>query len=421
LSNHRPWSLLAHVLKIAGFVLMAAGLLGFLLSRDARRAPLNAQQLGLLAVDEKQLHASFVIAGLDNSYPAGRSQPVYDESGEFVCWRQSGEPAAAGTHTDAIAFVQARGSDVLLVMLPSDLLIGAGETRLKEVYALHGADGLRRQVGELLGIPVDYHAIIDLAIFEQSVDALGGVAVNVSDPIRRTDCEAEFTIDLQPGLQVLNGREAAYFVRYRDLPRGEMDRLDNMKLLAYGLLERLRELNLRGVSRLPRLLDTFPSEVETNASPALLRRLLPHLGSLRLQQAATLPVVEVARGEVVGLEADAVTVEQFLAALFGGTPRSFQVPPDLDLIITNRSGRDRLGEWYRSRLLMLGVPAERLLLRDGDEEAAPTRLVTTADNWSEARFYSELMHLGRQQVDRFSPVDGRQIGLELVLGPDAPR
>jgi LCP family protein required for cell wall assembly len=398
---------------------MVVGLTGFLLTRDVERVALSAQQLDLLGIDPDQFHASFLVAGRDALYVAGQSEPVYDENGAFVCWNYLGERSLAGTNTDAIAFVQLRGTELTLIMLPRDLLLDAGRVRLNHVYNLEGAEGLSRRVADVLGVPVDYHAIIDLDIFERLVDALGGVPVNVPKPMQRTDCAAELSIDLRPGPQLLNGREAAYFVRYRDLPRGDIDRLDNMKLLAYGLLERVKQLDVRGVGRLPAVLETILGDVETNVSPALFSRVLPRIAGLRLQQAVTIPVHEVVLAGNEGVEADPAEVETFLAGLFGGTAREFAGFPETSLMITNRSGRASPGEWYRSRLLRLGVPADRVTLREGVRDAGPTRILATQETWSDADYYAELVHAGKQQIDRLPTWQGVPIGLELVLGADA--
>lgn len=400
---------------------MAVGLTGFLLSRDVDRGALSAQQLDLLALDENQFHASFVLAGRDSLYIEGQSEPVYNDDGEIVCWRYSGERSPAGVNTDAVAYLQLRGNELTLVLLPRDLLLAPDQVRLNEVYTREGAEGLRRRVADILGVPVDYHAIIDLDIFERLVDALGGVTVNVPGAMRRTDCAAAMSIDLQPGMQMLDGREAAYFVRYRDLLRGDIDRLDNMKLLAYGMLERVKQIHVGSVRRLPQILDTFLSDVESNVSPALLSRILPRVGALHLEQAVTLPVVEVVRDEVAGVAAAPDRVERFLASVFGGTPRSFSGPPEVNLMITDRSGKDGAGEWYRARLLSLGVPEGRITLRQGREDPAPTRVLATVETWRDADYYADLMHASKQQIDRFSGDTGRSAGLELVLGTDARR
>jgi hypothetical protein len=217
---------------------------------------------------------------------------------------------------------------------------------------------------------------------------------------------------------VLDGEEASEFIRYRQFARGDIDRLDNVKRLAYAMLARLKELHVRAVGAVPELASTFFDEVETNASFALVRRMLPRLGELEIRS-ATLPTLEVERDGAQGLVADPLAVERFLADTFGGTPRAVREPPERTLVISDRSGRDGLGSWYRDRLVAMGVPAERIEVRQGSYEPSGTRVLATADAWTEADYYAELLGTGKQQVERLEPYAGRTIEMELVLGGDA--
>jgi LCP family protein required for cell wall assembly len=286
------------------------------------------------------------------------------------------------------------------------------------VLAREGPEGLVRRVEAILGLPIDYHAIIDLTIFEGVVDALGGVEVNVPERMYYRDVAAGLTIDFQPGPQVLDGQAASEFVRYRQFRRGDLDRLESVKRLAYAMAAKLRELNVRAVGVLPELVSTYFERVETNVSLALVRDLLPHAANVEIR-AATLPTVEIERNGAQGLIADPRTTESFLAQTFGGTGRTFFEPPDVDLLISDRSGEDGTGVWYRERLIGLGVPEDRIVLREGSFEPGATRVLATVPHWSDADFYTGLFGAGKQQVDVLDRVDGREPGLELVLGADA--
>jgi LCP family protein required for cell wall assembly len=379
---------------------------------------MSAQQRSLLAIGSDEFHAGFLVAGRDVFYSSAQSSPIYDEEGQIVCWSFSGQRSASGVNTDAIVFVQLRGAELVMILLPRDLFVGTTGKKLGGVYHREGADALRRRIADILGVPVDYHAIIDLGIFERLVDALGGVPVNVPSDMVRNDCAARLGIDLRAGPQLLDGRSASYFVRFRDLPRGDLDRLDNMKLLAYGLLERLQQIGLRDVGRLPRLLDTLLDEVETNLPARLLTRLLPSVGEFRLEQTATLPVVEVETDGRMGLAVDPLVVETFLATTFGGTPRALRDSPERILLISNGSDVPEAGDWYRKRLLALGVPPERVLIREISVTTAPTRLLTTAAGWAAADYYASLMHVAKQQIARLEGRPDAPVAFELVLGND---
>jgi polyisoprenyl-teichoic acid--peptidoglycan teichoic acid transferase len=406
----------AHLLQFVGLVIATVGLAGFWLNRDVERAELTTFQRELLGVEQGTTVVSLVLAGRDRMYYTDLSTPIYGAGGRIVGWDYRGPQGLDGNLTDTILYVSVVGDVVTLIAIPRDIYLDAWQTRINSMYFYQGAEGLRRTVEELLSLPVDYYAVINLDLFENVVDALGGVEVNVPYRMLYTDRAAGLRIDLQPGPQVLDGENAAGFVRFRDSPRGDLDRIDNVKSLAFAMLQRLRDLNLRAVTVLPGLLETFFADVETNASPALARELLPRLGRFELR-AATLPTYQQEGSSALFL--DRREVEAFLATTFGGTGRTWVEAPEATLHVVDRSGREGIGAAYVARLAVMGVPEERLLLAEASVDPAPSRLVVTTGHWGEAEFYASMLGVGKQQVDRLPTVDGRAVHIQLVLGGDA--
>lgn len=407
----------ARWLQALGLAVALVGLVGFWLDHDVERSELTEVQRGILGLDEGVEHLSFVVAGRDRLYYPEMSTPVYDADGEIVAWNYRGPRSAFGTNTDTILYVSVVGDEVTLIAIPRDLYLDPWQTKINAMYYYQGAEGLRRTVSEVLGLPVDYHVIVDLDIFEHVVDALGGVEVNVPYRMQYLDVAGGLDIDLWPGPQVLDGERAADFVRFRESVRGDYDRIDRVKTLAYAMLQRVRDLNVRAVTLLPELVETALADVETNASPALVRELLPRLSRLRLQ-AATLPTFEEEGSS--RLHADPLEVEAFLASTFGGTARTWTEPPDVVLQVIDRSGREGLGEAYVERLVAMGIPEARLVTTTGSPDPAGSRLVVVAEHWSDADYFAELLGVGKQQIDRLPLVAGRAVGLQLVLGQGAP-
>jgi polyisoprenyl-teichoic acid--peptidoglycan teichoic acid transferase len=408
---------LARSLQLVGLLLAAGGLIGFWLNRDAPRAQLTEVQRELLGIESGDLHLSFVVAGRDRMYFQDMSTPVYGRDGTIVAWNYRGPRSADGTNTDTILYVSIVNDDVTLIAIPRDLYLDAWQTRINAMYYYQGAEGLKRTVEEVLGLPIDYYAVINLDVFKHVVDALGGVEVNVPYRMRYVDTAGGLDIDLQPGPQTLDGKRAADFVRFRETVRGDYDRIDRVKTLAFAMLHRVRQLNVRAVTVLPELVESVLADVETNAGPALLRDLLPRLGRLQIRS-ATLPTYEIEGSSRI--YADPREVEAFLASTFGGAGRDWADPPETLLHVVDRSGREGLGEAYLERLVAMGVPAERLHLTRASVDPAGSRLVATAPHWQDADYYASLMGVGKQQIDRLPAVAGRSVGLQLVLGEDAP-
>ncbi|HKI55683.1 MAG TPA: LCP family protein [Trueperaceae bacterium] len=411
----------ARLLTVLGLLLALAGLAGFWLTRDIHRSPLSKEQRQLLGIKGNAFHVSFVVAGRDILYTKAKSDPIYGKGGKIVGWNYHGQVSDAGVNTDTILYVDITGDNMTMIAIPRDVFLFDLGYRINGLYAREGPDALRRRVSSILGVPVDYYAIIKLNIFQHLVDALGGVNVNVPYAMNYDDNVAGLHIHFKAGPQHMDGQQVAEFVRYRHTPRGDIDRLDNVKRLAYALMARLKQLNVRAVTKVPQLVDAFFSDVQTNASPTLVRQLASRIGSLQLKQTATIPTQEVqVAGEGTPLKVDPQDVNKFLAETFGGTPRTFSKAPQATLLITNQSGRPGLENWFRDRLEAMGVPAKDIMVRSlSGVDPTPSRLLATTATWNDADYYTSLLHTSKQQVDHLDGYDGRRVGLELILGRDA--
>jgi LCP family protein required for cell wall assembly len=403
-------------LQVLGVMVVLAGIGGYWLARDVDRTPLSDSQRALLGLTAGEEHISFVVAGRDRLYLPDLSTPIYNRQGVIVGWNYQGPRGLDGVNTDTILYVSLRGSELTLIAIPRDLYLESLGARINVVHYRHGAEGLKDAVSSLLGLPVDYYLIVNLDVFKNIVDALGGVEVNVPYRMQYVDVAGGLNINLQPGPQRLDGAQAADFVRFRGTLRGDYDRIDRIKTLAFAMLAQLRSLGVRAFSVVPEIVDRLIDDIETNASPALVLELLPRLTRLQLQ-AATLPTVEYE--EVTRLYVDPREVELFLAGTFGGEARSWQTAPDALLQIVDRSGETGIGELYRERLIAMGIPASRLLLNSGSRDPGGSRLVAVAEHWQDADYYVSLFGIGKQQIDRLPLAGGREVGIQLILGSDA--
>ncbi|MCZ4500568.1 MAG: brpA 3 [Marmoricola sp.] len=82
-----------------------------------------------------------------------------------------------------------------------------------------GADAVKLAVSGALGIPVDYYVLVNLSGFQQLVDAMGGITVNINERVPiggNTDAHILPDSYLEPGPnQRLNGFNALWFTRGR--------------------------------------------------------------------------------------------------------------------------------------------------------------------------------------------------------------
>src|SRR5215211_7817300 len=109
-----------------------------------------------------------------------------------------------------------------LLSLPRDLYVeipGHGHRRVNEAYDLGGPALVIRTLREVLGVRINHFFDVDFGGFERVVNATGGVFVPVDQRyFNRNMGTAETNyanIDLQPGYQRLDGKQALAFVRFR--------------------------------------------------------------------------------------------------------------------------------------------------------------------------------------------------------------
>jgi polyisoprenyl-teichoic acid--peptidoglycan teichoic acid transferase len=85
------------------------------------------------------------------------------------------------TDTILVASIGTTDNDVVLISLPRDLWISDYQTKINSVYAYKGVEGLKEQIQKVMGIPIHYHILVTFELFEQAIDVLDGIDVNVDN------------------------------------------------------------------------------------------------------------------------------------------------------------------------------------------------------------------------------------------------
>lgn len=189
---------------------------------------------------------------------------------------------------DAIILVRLEPATrhVRLLSLPRDtrvMIPGHGENKLNEAsggYYRGGGTALLVQTIEtslLPGVHIDYTVKTNFAGFTAIVDTLGGVTVDVD---KRMYYKATDTlIDLQPGVQHLNGTQALGYARFRKDAVGDFGtwggqdhgRVARQKTLLTAIISQNEEL--RTILSLPPVIRAIRAAVTTNMSYDMMARI----------------------------------------------------------------------------------------------------------------------------------------------------
>ncbi|HUK93499.1 MAG TPA: LCP family protein [Gaiellaceae bacterium] len=94
-----------------------------------------------------------------------------------------------------------------------------GTGRINSAYAFCGASGALETVKHLTGVPVNYLISVNFLGFIAVVNKLGGIWMDVDRRYYNKNVGTQLTdyanIDLQPGYQLMDGKHALQFVRFR--------------------------------------------------------------------------------------------------------------------------------------------------------------------------------------------------------------
>ncbi len=159
-----------------------------------------------------------------------------------------------GMNTDTIMLVSIDGTKkkISILQLPRDTYIEYENTgcKLNSVFkkkleqsgsAKESVEGLARLLEKSLCIPIDYCAVIDLAVLRETVDAIGGVTVDIPADMYYVDNKQGLKIDLKAGVSTLNGDQAEQFIRYRSgYLQADIGRMDAQKLFLSALIRKVK-------------------------------------------------------------------------------------------------------------------------------------------------------------------------------------
>ena len=170
-----------------------------------------------------------------------------------------------------------------LVSLPRDTMIdgvkksdGSHFYKLNGTYAYNGIEGLKEEVSQILGIPIDFYVKVNTRGFVRLVDAIGGVDFNVPVNMNYEDPTQDLYIHFNKGMQWLSGSDALKVARcrqnsYYDSASGKWKTYDAYSNADIGRTETQRNLltavlkkALSQPQNLPTYYDIFLENVETD-------------------------------------------------------------------------------------------------------------------------------------------------------------
>lgn len=115
-----------------------------------------------------------------------------------------------------------------------------------------GIEATKDAVSGATGLTVQFYVLIDMRGFASLIDALGGVVVDVKEPVPvggHEDPDTGEWVDIawyiEPGVQTLDGENAQWYARSRHgSARGDYDRMDRQRELQAAILAQMSPANV---------------------------------------------------------------------------------------------------------------------------------------------------------------------------------
>lgn len=158
------------------------------------------------------------------------------------------------------------------------------EKNAKKNITVTGPDLLKTTLRDLLGIPIQHYALVDFEGFQRIIDQLNGIDVQVDKRMIYTDPTDGTNINLQPGANHLNGKQALDFVRHRHDDRGlkyfssDMERNTRQQEVVKAVMNKMNGFS--GAANLFPILEIIGQSVQTDIPKDVLQQLaLTYIGT----------------------------------------------------------------------------------------------------------------------------------------------
>ena len=175
-----------------------------------------------------------------------------------------------------------------LISIPRDAYVdipGYRKDKINAAYPRGGADLLKNTIEQWLDIDIHAYASINFEGFIDLVDLIGGIEVYVPRNMKYDDYADGTSIDLKKGEQVLDGKNALDFVRFRRSNDGrhssDYERMERQQQALTVLSNKLA--SIRMITRVNNIMGILSANVKTSLTVDELDSLLKRFYSIDMQ------------------------------------------------------------------------------------------------------------------------------------------
>lgn len=260
-----------------------------------------------------------------------------------------------GYRTDLILFCQFQPAEkkVNILQVPRDTKVenNRNDKKINSAY-YSGIDVMENELYQVTGLKAENSVIVSFDAFKALVDAVGGVEIDVPIRMEYSDPAQDLYIDLQPGVQVLDGEHAEMYMRFRKdnngggYPDGDVGRLNAHQEFYTAVADKL--LSPASIFRAPKIYKAVKENVETDFTNSEIIGLMWKMIGMNTEdvQIFSLPGEGKYIGGVSYFVADQEATQELVSANFDTTLPTSSVKAssknrDITVRVIDASGNDK--------------------------------------------------------------------------------
>lgn len=314
--------------------------------------------------------------------------------------------------------LDSKGKSINVLSIPRDtrvLMADDGYDKINAAYAFGEVKLAKQTVEEFLRVSIDYYIILKIYGVEKLVDALGGVPVDVEKDMNYDDKWGHFNVHLKKGYQILNGKQAVGYCRFRYDEEGDRGRIRRQHQFLEALIVELK--NPRHLTQLDNIAKVSKECLDTNFSVLQiidLARLYRNFDKRNLFQ-ATLEGKDEDMGGLSYIITDEDLKERLVGRMFLGTYS--YLPEEIKIEVLNGTDEAGLGSVLADKLKTEGFKIIKVGPADKTDYLA-TRIISRTDNFEAASLIAKI--IGRAEIFEDKANDKTPVDADftIIIGKD---
>jgi len=172
--------------------------------------------------------------------------------------------------SDTMIYTVVRPKDgaMLMISIPRDAdveIVGRGkQDKITHAYAFGGPKMALETVEKLFDSRIDYYATINFEGFRNVIDAMGGIALPITEDLVNKDPNHEKFV-VKGGQDLYNGQDALNYVRYREDAGGDMSRTERHQTFIQAMMDKATTVGQWG--KVPELIEVMGNNFTTDLRP----------------------------------------------------------------------------------------------------------------------------------------------------------